>query len=139
MRAAAIMRSLITADPELSEAFGSRVRTGHAGPIDARPYCLLYEIATQPVTALAGETEMDVTTVQIDVYADTHHEAGALAKRLRDVIAAFPRGNVADCFVNSLIRSDGPRQSAERIGTGSQDVIARVTIDYRLHHAELIT
>lgn len=133
------MRSLIVANAELAAAFGPRVRTGHAGPIDARPYCLLYEIATQPVAGLAGETEMDVTTVQVDVYADTHNEAGTLADRLRAVIAAFPRGNVADCFVASLMRTDGPRQSAERIGSGSQDVIARVTIDYRMHHAKEIT
>ena len=136
MRAANAIRKLIVDDSALFATLGQRVRVGHAGPVDARPYCLIYEIFTQPENALDGDTGFDTTTVQVDVYADNHATAGPLARNIQTRLTGFHRGNVAETFVHSLMRSDGPRQSDERIGSGSADLIARVSTDYRVHHSE---
>ncbi|MGV3483451.1 MAG: tail completion protein gp17 [Planctomycetaceae bacterium] len=135
--AIAAVIAIIGGDATLAAAFGGRVRTGQAAQIDVRPYCLVWNVITTSNDALDGETDLDTSTVQIDVYADRFSGpsgANALTTRIRDVIAAFKRGNVANVFVASILRTSGPRQYTERFGSGADESLAKVSIDYRLHH-----
>lgn len=113
---------------------GDRVRTGNAGQVDERPYCLMWDVGGQNVGALDGETDMDTTTVQIDLFADTLAQANVLGAAVRDVVASFQRGNATNTWIASIIRTGGPRQSSERIGIGADDLIAKVSLDFRLHY-----
>jgi hypothetical protein len=115
-------------------ALGDRVRTGYGAQLDVRPYCLLWEVVVTPSQSIDGECDLDATTLQVDIYADKFHEADALGRALRDAAAAFRRGILADVWVASIMRTGGPRQSSERFGPGADSVLARVGLDFRLHH-----
>jgi hypothetical protein len=115
-------------------AFAGRVRTGYGAQLDVRPYCLLWEVVVTPSQSLSGECDLDATTVQVDIYADKFHQADQLGRGLRDAVAAFQRGILADVWVASIMRTGGPRQTSERIGPGADSVLARVSLDFRLHH-----
>lgn len=127
--------AILRASPELTEKLGDRIRTGDAGSVDVRPYLLLWEVTNGPVDALDGETEMEISTVQLDLYADNAAEAGELARKVKATLRATSRGNVAGCFFHSLMRLPGSFQRTERIGGGSAGMIHRVTLEYRIHHS----
>lgn len=134
----AVLIHLIRSDSILGPAFAGRVRTGSAEQVDRRPYCLVWSVTNAPADeSIGGEVGVDVGTVQVDVYADSFRgELGAnrLAARIRDVMAANSRGKFANVFVASMMRSGGPHQFEERLGKGADEIIARVTIDYRVHY-----
>jgi hypothetical protein len=135
MSAGNVIIALLKADAQLLAAFGPRIRVGKAGPIDARPYCLVTQILSNPAVDLAGESGLEISTIQVDVYCDTRSELTQLTNRVVAVLKATPRGKFANTWVSSLMRSDGPREIDERIGDGAEDFIARSTIDYRVHWA----
>lgn len=127
--------AILRASPELTAKLGDRIRTGDAGSVDVRPYLLLWEITNGPVDDLEGETGTEISTVQLDLYADTAAEAAELARKVKTTLAAISRGNVAGCFFRSLMRQPGSFQRTDRIAGGSAGMIHRVTLEYRIHHS----
>jgi hypothetical protein len=132
MNPIAAIRQIILTTPALATDFGQRVRTGYGAQVDQRPYCLLWQTGCLPFDGLSGEAGLEVATVQIDVYADSMADANRLGRAVATAIKNFRRGKIADLWIPSILRTGGPRQSAEHIGPGADQYLYRVGLDIRV-------
>lgn len=106
-----------------------------------RPYGVLYELITEPVHGLGGESGVSRTTLQVDVWcdgADGMIQARRAGYRIRDLFKNNFRGQLVEGGTH--IESIEVRRldtTGQRPEDGSDNYIYRASLDLEVIHEDL--
>jgi hypothetical protein len=81
-------RARLSGDEALTALVGDRIRPLMAAQPDALPY-LTYQITTQPITHLTGESEYRRATVEVGIFAATYGECVVASNEVRRVLHLY--------------------------------------------------
>lgn len=113
-QAAAALRLYALSDLILSEKLGDRFRPSVSAQRDVLPYATYQSISSSPDEALDGDMLHQNDRLQFDIFATSHDDAHAIARRLRGVMMdAYGRlafdGTLARVIIDGIGTAGGIR------------------------------
>lgn len=130
----AALRTFLLADSDIDAAVNDVFAAGTVPQGTARPYITLQRITGYSERHLEGLNGVARELWQLDVWADTESEAESIKEDIRLRMDQYA-GSMSTFTVYGIILSD-VRDSTERVTDGSEDVLSRRSIDFRIGRSE---